>query len=883
MVDIADRLLGDGIRWNEIRILNLDRQMADGEVIKPATDIVKPGWTLAVPVDARLPSGTEPSQLSEMDTVIVDSGDHFWAIAEQALVDAWGRQPTDAEITPYWVELVAANKDRLLPPEDPNLIYPSQAFLLPETPPSPDTGVDLNGSAVLNPPPVPAVSTEAPPRTPSEHRPDDLQPVESAEPAAPRTEVATPTAASEQHTPPDGEGALAGLTDDAKPIAAIASGLSLLGATLLFTLRRLRHMQAARRRPNATIEPPDDAAAAFEEQVRAISTDGEDVRYMAAVNSYLSHKLENAATPIPSIVAAMAGQFGLEFLLDDPCDPVEGFVASNDDNTAWRLRADIDAETMESAVNNDAHPFAPALCVAGSTSAGAVLLDLEQLAAVSVEGDPEQVDDFLRGLVAFACTAPWAEQCELVTIGLDGIGEEHHSRVTTPTEPVVWAEQLATKMSAFADNLDRSPYQERIAHGEAHHPTIVFLGPHESLAGITQHLAPVAQHLAPVAQHLAPVAQLAYAPLVVVSAHPLSSEYRISVTEHEAMLEPFGLGFVPEGLAAEELAALGRLIANASETSASPPATEWAHELGEADHLASNGHRDPSGPEVPDDHERRDNILEPEPSQATVDAIAMILQAKPVEVRILGRQASIDGLEGDASPKIKAIIAYMAYHREVVGQRLRDEFWPGSESRQACDNAMVKARSVLGLGAGGQQRLETVRATSSYRISDDVGLDWHRVEHLIAATKEQPPADEAAYLDAACELIDGHVAADAKTDLYGWLLNDPTTYTLIETTLVDAAHRRGQIALAMGDIERATWAAQKGLEIVEGQEAMYRMKMEAASEAGDIDGVNSAYRQARRAAESYGYDEEVQPETQALFEKLTRASRKVIGSDLAQS
>ena len=45
---------------------------------------------------------------------------------------------------------------------------------------------------------------------------------------------------------------------------------------------------------------------------------------------------------------------------------------------------------------------------------------------------------------------------------------------------------------------------------------------------------------------------------------------------------------------------------------------------------------------------------------------------------------------------------------------------------------------------------------------------------------------------------------------------------------------------------------------------MYRMKMEAASEAGDLDAVKAAYRQAQRVAESYGFDEEVQPETQAL-------------------
>ena len=257
-------------------------------------------------------------------------------------------------------------------------------------------------------------------------------------------------------------------------------------------------------------------------------------------------------------------------------------------------------------------------------------------------------------------------------------------------------------------------------------------------------------------------------------------------------------------------------------------------------------------------------------SPETISEIEGILAPRPIEVCILGRHPTIKGVEGEPTPKIEAIITYLAFHGEVVGQRLRDEFWPGSTSRQGCDNAISRVRSLLGESEDGKSRLQTLRSTHSYRLNEDIGLDWSRVEQLVKAAKGKPPADEAAYLDAACELIDGHVAADASPANYSWLLREPTIYTLIETTLVDAAHRRGELALASGDPRRADWAAQKGLAIVEGQEAMYRMRMEAASEAGDIDGVNSAYRQAQRAAESYGYDEEVQPETQALFEKLTR-------------
>ena len=185
----------------------------------------------------------------------------------------------------------------------------------------------------------------------------------------------------------------------------------------------------------------------------------------------------------------------------------------------------------------------------------------------------------------------------------------------------------------------------------------------------------------------------------------------------------------------------------------------------------------------------------------------------------------------------------------------------------------MRTRGLLGNTDAGEQRLQSARSTNSYILSDDVGLDWRRVELLVAEAKKAEGADEAAFLDAALSLVEGHVAVDARPAHYAWLLREPTIYTLIETTIVDAAHRRGELALASGDVAKARRAAEKGLAIVDGQEAMYRLKMKAASDAGDLDGVNAAYREAQRAAESYGYDDEVQPETQELYEALVRLPR----------
>jgi hypothetical protein len=65
----------------------------------------------------------------------VRPGDSFWSIAATVLQEAWGRPPTDAEIDPYWLVLMAANGRALLRPDIPDLIYAGQVFALPVPPP----------------------------------------------------------------------------------------------------------------------------------------------------------------------------------------------------------------------------------------------------------------------------------------------------------------------------------------------------------------------------------------------------------------------------------------------------------------------------------------------------------------------------------------------------------------------------------------------------------------------------------------------------------------------------------------------------------------------------------------------------------------------------
>lgn len=70
------------------------------------------------------PSGPE----NELGEVVVAPGDHLWSIAERTLTTRLGRAPSDAEVVPFWLQLIEVNRDRVA---DPDLIFVDQVLRLP--------------------------------------------------------------------------------------------------------------------------------------------------------------------------------------------------------------------------------------------------------------------------------------------------------------------------------------------------------------------------------------------------------------------------------------------------------------------------------------------------------------------------------------------------------------------------------------------------------------------------------------------------------------------------------------------------------------------------------------------------------------------------------
>lgn len=74
------------------------------------------------------PAAPEPA----VRQVTVGPGDSFWTVAERLTSSRLGRPAGDAEVLEPWLALIAANRDRLTDPEDPDLLFPGQVLRLPE-------------------------------------------------------------------------------------------------------------------------------------------------------------------------------------------------------------------------------------------------------------------------------------------------------------------------------------------------------------------------------------------------------------------------------------------------------------------------------------------------------------------------------------------------------------------------------------------------------------------------------------------------------------------------------------------------------------------------------------------------------------------------------
>ncbi|MEO5662858.1 MAG: peptidoglycan-binding protein, partial [Nocardioides sp.] len=429
---IAELHLGDGDRWPEIAALNEGHPMNDGSRFV-AADHIKPGWEL------RVPGGpTIEADASVTHKVTVTKGDTLSEIALDELGDAQA-----------YPKLFEASKNIDQPGgehlRDPDLIQPGWTILIPGMVPGREVAVADGANE------VDADSSRA--------RTDDWN---SSAPF-PRV-VPEPTASTDDPGGSDEAGEASSSSahevadeDGYTVLRALLATAGCLSAGALGLIMTNRRRQFRRRRIGRTIASTPPELAEVEQAILEHGSEAqEDVTFLDRALRHVAGSCKLAGHPPPQLGAAVLGSEDLTLLFTQPAtgEVPEGWTAT-DDARAWMLpRWTILEEDLET----QPAPY-PALVSIGQDEGDRTwLLDLETLGRCGIGGEPQQVADLARFMVAELAVNAWSEGSEVLLadqFGAETIGlNPARLRQLQRSDALARAAVLAGEMSEVEQNLD---------------------------------------------------------------------------------------------------------------------------------------------------------------------------------------------------------------------------------------------------------------------------------------------------------------------------------------------------------------------------------------------------------------------------------------------
>jgi len=421
---LAERYLGDPLRYTEIVALNRD-------VVGPDSRIT-PGTTLLLPPDAAGLSAEGGAQAANTQ-VLVQPGDSLWSITEDATGDG-----------DEWPAVWDANAGRAQPGgaafTDPNLIRPGWTISVPGQVETTEPNV-----------PVPAPSEPRPspsPSTPSSP-PASSTPPPSSSPTAPSSAV-TPSAPSGAAS--DGLTAEPGAADGVPAVAAVGAA-SALAAMSLLALHRYRRRQFRLRRPGRPLPPVPSALGSAE---RALQLQGHlDVAWL---DTALRSLVAPARGTAPDVVAVGVDAQAVTVVLAGQYWSAPAPWVVDETGTRWSLQRTAALPDNVPAPGRGHAPF-PCLAAIGTTVSGQQwFLDLEGAGVVSITGDEHRIGDFLRYLAAELAHNPWSEMMRVDAIGIGGeLADLNPDRLVLHQDPDEPTQQFSRSACQRIDLLTSQP------------------------------------------------------------------------------------------------------------------------------------------------------------------------------------------------------------------------------------------------------------------------------------------------------------------------------------------------------------------------------------------------------------------------------------------
>jgi DNA-binding SARP family transcriptional activator len=837
---IAERHLGNPLRWKEIWQLNRDSAQPDGRVFDDP-NLIRLGWELRLPADA---VGV-PASAAAAGDVTVAPGDTLSGIAQRSGLRDW---------QPVW----DANAGRAEPGGerfvDPDLIKPGWTIAIPESTSDIPAPVQSNGHAHPPAPPPRTAPVPPPPVAPPRTAPVPPRAEPSDPPPSDPPPSATPTASVAQAEPTQAPAQPVASSSSRLGYAGLLAGGGLLAACAAAALAAHRRRQLARRRPGRMIAPPTPELVGVE---KAIAVAGRPalagVEFLDLALRDLAARLAAAGKGLPDVVAAGLHEGHLELVLAQAAStPPEPWNATSDRRWAVPRSADLDAAHVDRLA-----PY-PCLVSVGYTTHGTEwLLDLEHARVLQLTGDPERALALARFMVAELGLNRWSDD---LTTTLAGFGDElvsaDPSRLRHTDDLAAGAEHLIRtdgELTELADARGADVLCGRLhgARGDAWMPELLFANgdaiDDEAATALTGLIKQIGGRR-----------RQSSVTVVLVGSPDAGGDWTITVTA-DGRLDVPDLqvdGLLAHGLTDVEAHDVAAAIALASDTS-----PDVVVPVSDGDRPC-DAVMDLAGALLPGLTVERvdDVVLTDGPTEiassvlscaattyvsvsaTTIDEVEALAPAVEPQARRVVEEAT-SGLDRDvaewhnpdsARAKLQILgpvrltargqppksgwggicteaIAYLALHpRGASADQFAADMWPDREydrTSRYVQNIASAARKWLGTNplTGGEYMPWLSKAdVDSYGV-DGVLVDAELFRQLRARGTARG-ADGLSDLVAALELVSGRPFDRLRPAGYSWL--EPGEDTLYEGMIDDVAHLVATHALADDNAEQARWAAE---------------------------------------------------------------------------
>lgn len=851
--DIAERHLGDGMRWREVFALNENRLMPDGQRLTKAS-LIHPGWILTLPPDA----------ISiDIDRVTSSPSTELASVAPTAPASPTA-QPGDPHEPQPDTAASGAEKSSTLHDTNQRTDGTPAARAAPEVPAAQVPAVPEMGSSEQRSPSRPASGQDAAVDSTDDHR--------------------------------DGMDAVA-------PAALGALALASLG--LLGALTRRRKVAARRRPVGIRTQRPGPELLAQEQQIRRDARLAETTAATVRLALLLAGK-HNIGTDLKALWQHPDGS--VEVCWTEPAAALPAPTPFQTTDTGWLLPADAQrllyatrqapaaalgdvvdqdhADATDTAHRprepRDADGFdpVPLLTPIGHRNGSALLVNLELYGAITLHHDQPMSSLPLEVLTAWIqalASAPWASAVHThVPTDLADLatGFDRISATDQVQPPVTLQAQEAAEIAQLG-----SVAAARRANPDLHQEDLTLYAGHQSDAIPAGLLTAAAGRQLPVTflllddagdadQWVLNVQGLLTIPGLASDVTPL----RVDRDTHQRILRLLEHAQDPPHANPDD-PALAELRAQCPPDPTAldedpaeqvDPADPDVIDLTAQDdnHDADGGqgsHGTEEGP--PSELVPADATVEPDDAgrksgAATGSSAPPRTNTGPIEVSILG-PITVSGLDADPPRRVTLdLLIYYAFHRRPISSReLWDGLWPNKPYQ---DTTLRGRRSEL-------NRLihPLLRKVGQRHYLDDlVHTDWQRFQALAEGNSEQQLA--------ALKLIRGRPFDNCQLD---WMHLEGQI-TEIEAAITDLAIEVAQRALTRNDYATARAAAHAGMLGTPFDERLYRLGMQAAAADGATGEVHQLRRQLNIVIQDeLDPDDEMQPATVELLKHLADQER----------